>query len=390
MVCFTGTAIFYYPPPRPRNDYDKTRYQQFLELDWIGFILYTGGLTSFLLGLSWGGNPGHPWNSASVVAPIIIGAVSFIGAFLYDFMVIDKAGRHALFPRDLMSKFQEFTVSLVVVFVAGMVYYSMAALLPEATEFVYTNKPLEIGILLLPNGLGQTLAITVFPAFLHKTGHPTRYILAAVAMQLLFTALYAYGIDGHKAAWVTFQFFGASCFGLITITTVFNASLHVRPSELGVAVGLLGTFRSMGGSVGNAIFGAILRSVVDKELAKRIIEAALALGYKGDFTTLIPAVIDAALGVPGAFAGIEGVTPAIEMATLSAYHDAYAQAFKMVFYSTIPFGVVALIAAFFIKDTTKYMTNHVHVYLVKDVLRTGGPPKQETADTEHQVEAREK
>jgi hypothetical protein len=58
------------------------------------------------------------------------------------------------------------------------------------------------------------------------------------------------------------------------VATVLNCGLHVRPSELGIVVGVLGTFRSMGGSVGNAIFYSILRSVANEELPERIIAAA--------------------------------------------------------------------------------------------------------------------
>src|SRR6201999_888740 len=105
---------------------------------------------------------------------------------------------------------------------------------------------------------GQMFGTAIMPLFIHKTGHPTRYLIGAVFLQSLFTGLYAYGIGGNRAAWMAFQFFGAGPFGLITVTTILNAGLHVRPSELGIAVGVLGTFRSMGGSVGNDAFGAIL------------------------------------------------------------------------------------------------------------------------------------
>ncbi|KAK5453645.1 hypothetical protein LTR55_012154 [Exophiala xenobiotica] len=213
-----------------------------------------------------------------------------------------------------------------------------------------------------------------------KTGRPAWYALAGVLLQTLFTGLYAYGISGHKAAWAAFQFFGAGPFGLITVTTVFNAGLHVRPSELGIAVGLLGTFRSMGGSVGNAVFGAILRSVADTELPKRIIAAALAQCYKGDLTALIGAVIETGNGVPDAFVSINGLTPAVERAALQAFSQAYAEAYRMVLYSTIPFGIIAVVAASFIKDSTKYMTNHVHVHLVKDVLDRNGSAGQEPGE----------
>lgn len=350
-----------------------------MELDFIGIFLYSGGLVSVLLGLSWGGNDGHPWKSASVIAPIIFGGLGLIASFAYDFVIVEKSGRHALFPRNMMTRFREFTVSLVVVFIAGMVYYSMSALLPQATQLVYTNDPLQIGILMLPNGIGQMVATCFVPLLLHKTGYPTRYCIGAVFLQTLFTGLYALGISGHKAAWVAFQFFGAGPFGLITVTTVFNVGLHVRPSELGVAVGLLGTFRSMGGSVGNAVFNTILRSVASEELPKQIAAAALTHGFKGDLSLLIPAVIATGNGVPNALAAVQGATLPIEAATMLAFRDAYAQAFKMVFYSTVPFGVIALVASCFIKDATPYMTNHIHVHLVKDVLHRGVPSEQKAA-----------
>ena len=371
-VALIGTAVFYFPPPRPRNDYDKSRWQQFLELDFVGIILYAGGLTSFLLGLSWAGTTTHPWRSASVVAPIVIGGLAFIACFVYDFVVIsNKPGRHALFPRDLLARFREYTVSLIVLFVAGMVYYSMAGLLPEATLFVFTNVPVQIGIMMLPNGFGSLLTCCIVPLFIHKTKRPKIYIVTAAAVQVVASALYVYGIDGagaHKAAWMAFQFFGQGCFSLLTLTTILNASLHVRPSELGVAVGLLGTFRSMGGSIGNTIFGTILSSVANKKVPDGIVGAALENGFKGDFKVLIPAVYNAALGVPEAFAAVKGITPVVEKATLAAFHAGYAKAFQMVFYSTIPFGVIAFVAALFVKDSSPYMTNHVQTHLVKDVL----------------------
>ena len=39
------------------------------------------------------------------------------------------------------------------------------------------------------------------------------------------------------------------------------------------------------------------------------------------------------------------------------------------FYTTIPFGCVAIIAALFVADASKYMTNHTQVHLEKDILR---------------------
>ena len=366
-----GTAVLYFPPPRPMQDYDRTRWEQFLRLDFGGYVLYTASLTAFLLGLSWGGSAGHPWNSASVVAPIVLGALGLVAVFFYDFVIFQDRGR-PIFPKDLFQQYREFTVSLVCVFVAGMVYFSMSGLIPQATLFVYTSDPLELGKLLLTYGFGQFVASAVIPLFLHRTKNPKRYLIITLAVQLVFTALYAYGVSFHRSAWVAFVFFGQGCFGLITVVTNLNLSLQVRPSELGIATGLLGTFRSCGGSVGNVIFNAILRNTVDKHLGPDIVEAAMSHGFKGNLSQLVPAVIEAATGIPQELTSVKGITPEIEQATSFALKQSYAQAFRIVFYSTIPFGVVAMIAAFFVADGSRYMTNHVQTHLAKDITKRHG------------------
>jgi hypothetical protein len=338
--------------------------------------LYVAGLVVLLVGLSWAGDPGHPWNSASVIAPIVLGVLVFLCCFAYDWTFARTSDAFA--PIQLFVRFREYTVLLIVVFVAGMVFYSMSALLPQATFYVFTNDPIQIGITTLPNGFGQLLGSTIMTSLLHKTKHPKNHILVAIFLQTLFTGLYAYALPSHKGAWMAFQLFGQGCFPWITVCTLVNAGLHVRQTDLGTAVGLIGVFRSLGGSVGNTVFGSILRGVLNGQLAPRIASAAIANGYKAaNLDELVPAVIDNAVGVPNAFANIPGVTPAIEAATLTAFRSAYAYAFQRVFYSTIPFGVVALVAAFFIADSTKYMTNHTSIEMEKHVL--GHVPKH----TEH-------
>jgi MFS family permease len=44
------------------------------QMDWFGALLFVGGLTSFLVGISWGGTQ-YPWTSAATLAPSIVGAL---------------------------------------------------------------------------------------------------------------------------------------------------------------------------------------------------------------------------------------------------------------------------------------------------------------------------
>ena len=369
VICLVGTAIFYFPPARPRKDYEKTRLQQFTELDFIGYVLYGAGLTVFLIGLSWAGEADHAWHSASVVAPIVLGAVVFISTFVYDWTVKPK---FPLMPLHIFRMVREFTILLVALFVSGMVFFAMVTLLPQATESVYDSDPVKLGVALIPNGIGQFIGGAVLPSLIHKIKHIRAQIVVALCIQTLFSALYAFGIiPHHKAAWITFQLFGMACFAWITLCSYVVVSLHVPHKDLGIAAGLVGTFRNTGGSVGISIFTTIRNGVLNGQLVPRILGAAAANGFKGDATatkTLITAVSNNARGIPDAFAKVKGATPALIRATSEAYKSAYGYAYQRVFFSTIPFGVIAIIAAFFIRDASEYLTNHTAVNMEKNVL----------------------
>jgi MFS family permease len=77
LLSMTGTILFYFPPTRPQHDFEKTRWQEFKEIDIIGCLIYTAGLTIPLVGLTWAGQPAHPWKSASTLGPIIVGFATF-------------------------------------------------------------------------------------------------------------------------------------------------------------------------------------------------------------------------------------------------------------------------------------------------------------------------
>ena len=363
-----GTALFYFPPSRPQQGDSRTRWEQLKQLDYVALFLFTGSLSAFLLGISWAGSAGHEWNSVSVVLPLVLGFVGFVSSFAYDFTLRGSIGQHIMFPLPLMRRIRKLTMSLVVVFVSGLVYYSMAALLPQATGYIFTSDGIKVGVYLLPNGIGQLLPACVVPLFLPRTKHPKRYIMAAVGIQTIFTGLYAYAVDFHLRSWMAFQFFGQSCFSLLTLTLVLNSGLWVEADELGVTVGLLGTFRSMGGSVGSTIFGTILRTKAGDELPKRIAAVATAFGYAGDLGQLVNAVAEAGVGAPNALVALDLPSP-LQEACLYAFKNTYVVAFRTVFFSTIPFGVIAFIAAFFIKDASEMMNKEVSTELERNVLK---------------------
>lgn len=363
VVCIIGTAIFYFPPSRPRNDYEKTRWQEFAELDFIGLFLFAAGLTILLVGLTYIGMA--TYSKAVVASTVVVGTLVTVACFWYDF----KIAKNPIFPYHLFAMFSEFTVHLVILFIAGMVWQAVTSLAPQATLYMFTNDPIQVGITQIPQNMSGVLGGWIIPSFVHKIKHVRIQIIVALVIQTAFTAAYAAVIPNNKAAWMALQFFGQCSFAWVTTLAYVASGLFVPQEELGVSAGLIGTFRSAGGSVGNAIFATILNSIINKKLGSNIAAAALENGFSpANLGALIPAVIQNAIGVPFVLSAVPGITPEVIAATGRAFKDTYAYAFRRVFLATIPFGIIGLAAAWFVKDPSHLLNNHVAVHQEKEVL----------------------
>lgn len=74
--------ICYHPPSYSMLHEGRSIYKELRELDWVGIFLFTSGLVSLVLGISWGGGL-FPWNTYHVIVPIVIGFVTLVGFGFY-------------------------------------------------------------------------------------------------------------------------------------------------------------------------------------------------------------------------------------------------------------------------------------------------------------------
>ncbi|KZL67265.1 major facilitator superfamily transporter [Colletotrichum tofieldiae] len=356
-IALVGTWFSYYPTPRPRGDFDKSRMQQLQDVDWIGLVLFTSGLAVALIGLTWGGTPTYPWNSVGAIAPIVVGFAVLALGFVYDFIVAARP----MFPLKLFVMFRRFSVLLVVLFVSGMNFHAMSALLPQGFLYMFTTDGIKIGALSLPNTLMIGFTGVLAPLIAHKVGYIKWQLVIGMAFQAVFIGASAATVyPNQKFAYAFVPAIGVPMFVWVTILSYAIASLHVPHSNLGVAMGLLGTFRSGGGAVGNAIFNTIFQEKFREFAGEEVSSAAINNGLNpADLGLIIPAAIEFNMGNPRALLNVPGITPEIQEALRTAVRAGAGHAFKIVFYVTIPFSVVALLCTFFVEDPTAYMTNHI-------------------------------
>lgn len=280
------------------------------------------------MGISWGGIS-YPWSSAPVIAPIVIGGVLFIACFVWDFSGIPK---QPIFPLHLFTKFREYTILLAyiifrnylicrIVFVAGFTYYSTAGLLPQQMLFMFTTDPIRIGVLNIVQGVGNIFGGVILSAFIYKMKHVPIQFTVGTFIQTLFLGLYALITPNTLGMALAFQFFANVPFAWLTLLSYVTAGLHVPQKDLGLASGLIGTFRSLGGSIGTAVLNVVLSSKANVEVPKRILEATVPLGFDpANLGALIGGLLS---GNPAALAAVQGATTEAIAAAGTALNFAY-------------------------------------------------------------------
>ncbi|KAK1446671.1 major facilitator superfamily transporter [Colletotrichum cuscutae] len=323
--------------------------QQLRDVDWIGLFLFTAGLAIALIGLTWGRTPAYPWNSAGAIAPIVIGFAVLAVGFAYDF----KVAAHPMFPLKLFVMFRRYSVLLVVLFVSGMNFNSMSALLPQGFLYMFTTDGIEIGALSLPNTLMIGFTGVLAPLIAHKVGYIKWQLVIGMAFQALFIGASAATVyPNHKFAYAFVPAFGVPISG--------------------------------GGAVGNAIFNTIFQEKFREFAGEEIANAAISNGLNpSDLGIIIPAAIEFNLGNPLALVNVPGITPEIQDALREAVREGAGHALKIVFYITIPFSVIALICSLFIEDPTAYMTNHIQSAMGQEMAQNRG--KRATTPEEGQA-----
>ncbi|KAF7554035.1 hypothetical protein G7Z17_g3246 [Cylindrodendrum hubeiense] len=351
--------FLYHPPTFEQLHVGKTRMQQTKELDWIGIFLFLSGCVLFLIGLSWGGTS-YPWKSAEVLCTLIIGIVTVIAFFIWEGFFCKV---QPLMPPRVFKNIG-FVAIVTIATVASIVYYSLTVLWPTIISTIYTTDSIKIGWQSSVVGggvlLGQALsgiAISYVPKLKYQC------IGAAVLVFSFVTAMSSLSKD-RWAATITFGTIACTAVGYIENVAVPGVTLLWGPQDIGLATGVLGSIRALGGAVAQSLYVSVLNTELATRIPEYVTPAATDAGLPSDSLAALFAGITA-----GDFSTVPGVTDKVVTAVSAALVKAYANSFHIVFYATIPFSCILLVAACLVPNVEKYLTSNVAKRLQDNAFR---------------------
>ena len=163
LIAFAILIIWYKPPPRI-NAIGLSKREKVRRIDYIGGVLGIGGVTTFLVGLNWGGQE-YPWASAHVITALTVGIVSLLA-----FGTWEKFGaKYPMFPMVLAHHPRLFITSTFLCLTSGINYTAAIVFWTIQVYTVYGASFLEAGIYLLPVGFciagGAIISAVMMTAF---------------------------------------------------------------------------------------------------------------------------------------------------------------------------------------------------------------------------------
>jgi EmrB/QacA subfamily drug resistance transporter len=242
-------------------------------IDWWGALTLVVGLVPLLVvaeeGQQWG------WTSAASFGCYLLSAAG-LAVFVW---IQHRMGDDALLPLRLFRS-RTFSVASGQVTIIGMAMFGGLSVIPLYLQIVKGASPTKSGLLLLPLVGGLMLASLGAGRLIARTGRYKVFpvvgsVLMLIGMGLLVT------LRADTALWTTDIYMAIFGIGLgMNMQSLVLAMQNAVPArDMGVASAASSFFRSVGGTLGTAIFLSILFSQAGTKIAQQYARAATDPAY---------------------------------------------------------------------------------------------------------------
>lgn len=299
------------------------------KVDYTGAALLSVAVVSILLVTVWGGTQ-YAWASTEIIT-LGVSALLFTGLFIWqERIAVEPIIPLRLFKNDI------FITSVLLSILAGIAMFASILYIPQYQQIVRGNTPTESGLLMLPLILGLLGASIVSGRLISKSGHYRKFPIIGTALLTfglwLFSHLTLETSHITLSIWMLVIGAGLGMFMQIATLAVQNSTAR---ADLGSATSTVTFFRSIGSSLGGAIFGSILVSRLTHHIQETVAGAS--------------SVTHTAVT-----SGVANLPPELKQPVLQAY----VASFHDMFLLAVPFALAAFVVSLFLresplKDSTK-------------------------------------
>jgi EmrB/QacA subfamily drug resistance transporter len=225
-------------------------------VDYVGSLLAAVFTGAVMLLTTWGGNR-YSWTSATILCLLAVTLASLV-----VYVRVERRASQPITPLRLFRS-SVFNLASLQFFLATLVLFVAMLYVPAFLQTVQHKSAFTAGLFVIPLLIGLVAAAMVAGPVITKTG---RYKIYPIAGSVLTGAsMYALSRVGVATGpvWLIIPLLvtgvGIGFFVQVSLLAGQNAAAY---QDLGVATGTLNFFKSIGGALGAALFGAILNAAL--------------------------------------------------------------------------------------------------------------------------------
>ncbi|WP_084614489.1 MDR family MFS transporter [Nakamurella lactea] len=298
-------------------------------IDYAGIVALSLATTGLIFFTDFGGNENFGWGS-----PVtwLIFAGMFIAALA--FIAIERRAADPVIPLSLFRS-RIFVNATAIGFVLGLGMFAALAFLPTFLQMSSGTSAAASGLLMLPLMGGLMITAIGSGIAISRTGRYRMYPIvgsAITAVALIWMTTLAADTPIWLVCVMMFIFgLGLGCIMQVIVLIVQNS---VGAKDIGSATSTNNYFREVGASLGVAIFGSIFTTNLATKLQQVFVDAGASPEQAG------------AAGASLDPSALKTLPQPVRDGIVTAYADSLAP----VFWYLVPFVLIALVLAFFIKE----------------------------------------
>ena len=305
-------------------------------IDYLGALLLVSGVSSLLLGLSVYG-PQDGWQNSKTLLTI---AAAIVLMLLFIFQ--ESRAKEPIIPLTLF-KNHTFSVTSVMAFIIGAGMFGAIIMLPLYFQIVKGDSATSAGLKLIPFMIGIVTFSIVSGKLITKHGHYKRFPI--MGLSLMTVGLFMLSTLTQTTSFWQLAIYGifvGAGLGLSMQTIVIALQNSVEFRDLGVATSANTFFRSIGATMGVALFGTVYASRLAHNLPIEIEKLRAS-----NPAALVGATPEKFEALKENTAVLQTFTPELQAGIINAFVNS----FHVVFLTSVPITIIGFFIAFMLRET---------------------------------------